>query len=248
MKKFDLTVLKIGLEKGLFLSSEVMALLYGDIVCKISPENVHENIWIAKNFADLPIKLRNQIVQLAMQYDVVGDDTIKTVSDEANIRAICTLRTIISEEQFLKNCIKEYYHGVFSAYATPRLAVREIVNWHKWGICFNGEVYQLSKQVFDRFLADVTDCGDVEETIKSKQQRLLHDKQKLKRKAAYLADKTGIFHEEREILNFFTMTTSEKNSYNQLDNLLNQIENTEYLLAQAEVYPLICKETGLLSD
>ena len=244
MKKFDLTVFRIGLEKGLFLSSEVMALIYGDIVCKISSDNVHEVIWIAKNFIDLPISVRKKMVQLAMQYDdVADDDTIKTVADEANNRAICALRTIISEEQFLKNCNKECYQGVFSAYTSPQLAVKEIVNWERWGINLNEEVYQLAERALEKFLTNAPTGQNVMEIVKAKKQLLLRNNKSLQRKASYLTDETDILNDDEvhDDSNFFTMSESQRNSFNQLDDLLNQIENTLYSLAQAEVYPLLYK-------
>jgi len=248
MKKFDLTVFKIGLEKGVFNHLLLMELIYGSIDSN-AVQRKHLFRWNVSLFNRMPKAFRKQLVCL-----LVDDNKretfslLKSVHNVASDFAVCALRALIAKDgHFVANDCFDYVAD-FSAHTTPAEGVREIINWVNWGIELDDEVYQVAKTVLDEFLKDAPQGECVQQRISLLKEKLCAQRTDLEKRvhatirksnsldAALLSfkeDSTSCFSKGLEAHTKLDEMTHE------LNDLIIQLADVYYKLGQAETYDLV---------
>lgn len=249
MEQFDLTVLKIGLEKGVFQPNQIMRLIYGDLIYAKVPPDAFSLVWNVSNFNHLPIPVRKQLVQLLREsQSQKSPPSINEVDVYANNSASCALNSILhgidSEDTSDNNLLA----AVFSADTPPATGVKEIINWVIWGVELDEEVWEMARRTLNVFLKDAPLRATVYERVMAKKFELCTREKELKISINKALDKSIVAEDkmlelENESIDNFSqllmMCIRHAALSREVEDLYCELCNVHLLMGQAETYNLV---------
>ena len=249
MKKFDLTVFKIGLENGVFDQLQMMNLIYGEMKLDRLKKEHLSFVWNVSLFNKLPETFRKQLMCLLVELN--KDKTfslLKSVHDIATELAMCALRALIAKNGHFVASNGFGYAADFSAHITPADGVREIINWANWGIELDDEVYQTAKTVLDEFLKDATSGGTTLQKINFLKDELCQEKADLQKRINSLVSESNSLDSlllaiKEDPKSGFAKGTQAQIKLDELteeiNSLIIQLAEVYHKLGQAETYELV---------
>lgn len=249
MEQFDLTVFKIGLEKGVFQSNQVMHLIYGDLIYAKVPPDAFSLVWNVSNFNHLPIPMRKQLVQLLRKSQPQNSHSpISEVDIFANNCAFSALNSILRASVPQSSSDSNILAAVFSADATPVMCVKEIINWATWGITLDDEVWETANLILNVFLKDAPEKETVHERVMAKKFELYTREKELKIRInralskSIIAEDKMLELENVSIDNFpqLLMTCIRHAALSrEVEDLYCEFCDVHLLMGQAEIYNLV---------
>ena len=249
MEQFDLTVFKLGLEKGVFDHMQVMDLIYG----LPKPESEQKKhlllVWNVPLFNKFPVSLREQIIKLLVEHTHANVSYFsRPVNDIANDLAMCALRATVDPTGRRWEDDSIGYTAHFDSNVTPAIGVHEILYWAEWGIVFEDVVYRTAKCVLDEFLKDAPEKATVHERVIAKKADLLAHLKELNKSITSLMSESNSLDAllqrfQDEPCSHFAKETDAQVKLEDLTkeifDLTAQLADTYHQLGQAETYELV---------
>lgn len=254
MEQFDLTVFKIGLEKGVFQPNQIIRLIYGDLIYAKVPPDAFSLVWNVSNFNHLPIPVRKQLVQLLRKYQPQNSLTpVGEVDVYAHNCAFCALNSILQASVPPASSDSNLLAAVFNANATPVICVKEIINWAAWGITLDDEVWETANLILNVFLKDAPERETVYERVMAKKFELYTREKELSKDIDKSLGKLLSIEDKLLKLEGDAMKNDAMNDFCKLmltgiqqevisrkvDDLYSDLCNVHLLMGQAEIYHLI---------
>ena len=252
MQKINLSFLKIGLEKKVFMPFAVIDLLYRRVTNNIYPSTrkrlISENRWSISDFKHFPQSTRQEIIKLARAADEDND-----LDFEMEMRIICALYTLLEENNSASIHLdetKEVRYICEYEFNDPQQVIKEIFLWHRWGISISANEKELLQQVWQKILAIKPADLSVEDFINTKKQELFRQHADLLKQTKRLLKKedhlTSKLREAQKLRStrldeFENLDQQHKQVSNEGFKKYDQMINIQYQLGLLEVYPIIKK-------